>query len=639
MFINLNKFDKGTNTLIDEARLDKAMAKESVNLMLVQDGLWKVRWGTAYFGGAISGETTILGAAEYVTTSAREIIAIGGTGAIYKSTNDGVTFTQVGSITLDPAYQPYFLQNRSKLYITNGNDDIVLYNGTTATQYTSLSAPAWAGTPLAKTGLSGTTHTFYYQVTALNEVGETVGSTEQNIQVSLLREDWDASNYVTLDWNAVSGATRYQIYVSDESGYEVLLDDTADTGYVDKGQSTPNPFIEVPLDNTTGGPVLGPMTLSGNRVWGIASDGAVWFGGTGQFSEFFSAFYGGGYIYLEKGGRETAVAVKHFRTGSGNGIATVFTEDPSGRGSVWQISLETVTVEGVSFVVPIPTKLPLDVGASSALGVVSAKDDIYMASKKGINSLRSKPQLVNILSTDELSVPIRPSYRSLRANLHGSTSAIYFESKVFFSVGRSARNDTTIIYDTERNCWIYYWDIGARQFFEFTDANGKVHLLTVPVSGNQLIEWSEDFGNDLGEAIYTSFISPLVPVNDDRKRFARMREVLFELGRPVGSINVEVLGIEKKKGFSQLASKTINDVESDVDFAGDELFGDYEFSDPENAPTTYSQASVKKLIKLNKLVNHIQFRVWSTVLDTQYSILSIQASGAITSSKAPTNWN
>lgn len=640
VLIAINNFDKMSNTLIDDARLDPAMAKESLNLIQVQDGRWKTRWGTEAYGTGISGESSIDGCGVYVTSAgARELIAIGGTtGAIFKSTDDGANWSQVGSVTLTTGKQAHFVQIRSFLYIGNKTDNIVRYNGTTATQYSSLSAPAWAGTPLARTGLTSGSYTYYYQVTALNEVGETVGSTEESIAVNKTRDEWNSSNYLTLDWDSVSGATRYQVYMSDETGNEVYLDSTTDTGYVDDGTATANPYVEVPSDNTTTAPTLGQMAISINRIWGIADDGAVWFGGTGQFTTYFSPFYGGGYVYLEKGGPETPIAVKHFRTGGGSGVTTVFTSEPSGKGSVWQITLESVTVESVTFIVPIPTKIISNAGANSALGVVNGGDDILMANKNGVFSVRNKPNILNVLSTDELSVPIRPSYRSLAANLHTYTAGIYFQSKFFFSVSRSSQNDTTIIYDTERNGWVYYWDIGAKQFIEYTDANEKVHFLAIPVTGNQLIEWSEDFGSDQGTAIRTSYVSGLIPINKDKRMFARINEVIFELGRPKGTINLEVLGIEKKKGFSQLGTKTVADTISSVNFTDNAKWGNYAWSDPQTVPSTFSQATVKKLIKLRKLVNYIQFRVSSTALGTDYAILSIQATGRITSRKAPTSW-
>jgi len=635
--ITLNEFKAGTNTLIDDARLEPNMAKESINMVLVQDGRWKPRWGTKTYGVAITGESVLDGVGEFIASDGtREVIAVGGTtGKIWKSVNDCASWAQLGSVVFTPGHQTYFLQIKSSFYITNGVDDLVLYNGTTATQYAELDAPEnLAG---ALTGLGAGDYHYFYKVTALNNVGETIASTELDKAVSKKRDDWDSSNYITLSWDAVATATKYQVYISENTGQEVLLASANAVSYVDDGTAVPNPYVETPLAGTTTAPLLEQMCNSGNRIWSIGSNGAVYFGGTGQYTTYFNEFFGGGYIYLEKGGRETPKAVKHFRTGSGVGIATVFTSDPAGRGSVWQISLDAVTVGATSFVVPVPTKVINGIGTVGGLAVSDSENDILTASKIGIHSLKIKPQLYNVISSDELSIPIRPSYQSLVGSLFDTISSYYYKNKHFFSVPRSTRNDTTMIYDTERNCFIWYWDIGAKQFLTHTDSSEVTRLLTVPVSGGALVEWNENFTNDDGEAITTSYQSGLIPVSDDKKSFVKIKNVIFEIGRPKGTITLEVSGLQKKRGFTLLASRTITNNLSSVDIT-DALLDDIWLDDTLTVPVSYSQASSKKLLKVNKVVDKIQFKVSSTSSDTDYTVLLIQANGVLSSTSIPVDW-
>ena len=48
--ISIDSFGGGSNNLVDEARMDSKFAFQSTNMMQVQDGLWKTRWGAGYFG-------------------------------------------------------------------------------------------------------------------------------------------------------------------------------------------------------------------------------------------------------------------------------------------------------------------------------------------------------------------------------------------------------------------------------------------------------------------------------------------------------------------------------------------------------------------------------------------------------------
>src|SRR5690606_17930442 len=116
----------------------------------------------------------------------------------------------------------------------------------------------------------------------------------------------------------------------------------------------------VPLDNTTGAPKFKSMCVSGNRIWGTNDPDnpyMVHFSGTGTFISKFSDFYGGGWINLEKGGREFPRSVIHYQSGQGAGRTTVLASTPEGRGSVWQIQITTATVDDVSFSVPSADKV------------------------------------------------------------------------------------------------------------------------------------------------------------------------------------------------------------------------------------------------------------------------------------------
>ena len=122
----INKFSGGTNTLLSEARIDKSFAKESKNLIQVEDGLWKKRWGTASYGQAVSGESSLLGVAEYMKSDGtRELICIGGTtGKVFKST-DGGSWTEVTGATFTIGHEVRFEQINDVLYMFNNVDNLV----------------------------------------------------------------------------------------------------------------------------------------------------------------------------------------------------------------------------------------------------------------------------------------------------------------------------------------------------------------------------------------------------------------------------------------------------------------------------------------------------------------------------------
>lgn len=639
--IIVDKFDKGTVTLIDEARILTTMAKESLNLIQTQDGLWTQRWGRDYYGVAISGESSIDGCEEYVVDEeTREIIAVGSTtGKVYRSQDDCQTWAQLSGATFTPGHKIFFMQINSILFIANGVDNLVQYNGTSLSTYASLAAPTGVG--LSRTTLTAGSYTMHYQVTALNVVGETVGSTEQSITVNKTRDTWTGTEAINLTWTAVSGATRYQVYWSDESGYEAYIDSITTNSYIDNATMQQNPYVVVPKDNTTTAPKFRQMELSGNRIWGtgdVQNPYRVHFSGVGQFIAFFSEWYGGGWVDLDKGGREMPISIKHYRTPKdGGSAATVLCKNPEGEGTIWQISLESVTVGDTTFTVPIPLKIVGSVGTVSPLGVVKMGNDLIFPNKQGIFTLGTPPQMLNILATSEKSQLIRPSYRGMNQSNVSDICGIYFDAKVFFSCAVGNENDTTFIYDSERRNWNWSWSFGAKQWLKVTDISGKTHLLYVPPTGNRLIEVSESFNTDFGEPIKTSYISGLIPFSKDDTTFAKVKETIVTIGRLKGTILVEILGIEAKRGFSTVASKQVSDASSSIMFV-ESTFGTYRFSHRESAPKTFAQANIKKRIRVGKKLNKIQIHVSSSNAGTEYTILNYQVTGSIIPTALPSQW-
>lgn len=635
----VDEFDGGTVTLIDEARLTTKMAKESTNLIQTQDGLWSQRWGRDYYGVAISGEDSIDGADEYVKdVDTREIIAVGGTtGKIYKST-DGASWTELTGATLTPGLTPYFKQINLIMFITNGTDNMVQYDGTDLSTYAGLSAPS--NVQLTRNTLSSGSYTMFYQITALNEVGESVASTEASIAVNKTRDTWATGDSISITWNAVSGATRYQIYWSDESGYEAYIDSVTTNSYADDATMQQNPYVVVPNDDTTTAPKFRQMELSSNRIWGtgdVSNPYRVHFSGVGQFIAYFSEWYGGGWVDLEKGGRETPISVVHYRNGSGASAATILCSSPEGEGTIWQITLESVTVGDVSFTVPIPVKVVGSIGTVAPKGVVKVGNDIMFPNKQGIFTLSNAPQLLNVLATKEKSQLIRPSYRGMNQSLIQNMCGIYHDAKVIYSCAVGTENDTTFIFDYERRNWTWSWEFGAKQWFKSTDANGRTHLLYVPTTGGRLVEVSENFNTDFGQAIRTSYISGLIPFSKDDTTFAKVKEVVFTVGRLKGTIRAEVLGIEAKRGFSTVGTKEVSDTTSAIMFV-ESIFGQYRFSHRNSAPKTFSQANIKKRIRVGKKINKIQLHISSNTAGVEYNLLNWQVKGKIIPTALPSSW-
>lgn len=664
LLLTIDDTSGGSNSLVDEARMDRKFAVDATNLMQVQDGLWKTRWGTSYYGQDLAANPD--GASEYVKSDGTtELIAVAN-GKAYKST-DGGTWTEITGATFTAGIQCYFLQlggwdtttnvYKSYLYIVNGTDVMVRYNGSTLETYTGITEPANLGASLVASGLTSGTYTYYAQVTALNEIGETVGSTEASITTNKVRDSWvTTTDKVHWYWDSSANATRYQLYLSDQSGFETLLVNTDQTNFVDDGSTEINPYVETPDDNTTTAPKFKSLAISNNRMW--ATNNAndmykVYFSGTGKQIGTFSDFYGGGWINLEKGGREIPVSVKHYQSGTGDGRATVLAKTPDGHGAVWQLQISTATVGDTTFSVPSATKVVGSWGTESLAGVVATNNDIAFPNRKGWFTLGPEKQYYGILRTKEISSNIRPYWRSLLGSGISGIAAYFYDAKIFISVPTATGgNNRIIIYDTERGNWSTDWSIGAKQFLEYTDSSNNTHFLYLPNSGTRLIELSENYLNDLGTAFNQSYISPLLPVSENKTDIMNLRQAIVELGRPRGVVKFQILGVGKDNNFTTLATTTISNFGSNTgigtDALGEQLMGETQANTSGGAgswaiyltdsPSTFSQSTVKKALKKRAKIYALQFKVSSTTADTDFTILSLQAKGKLVPRRLPSAW-
>jgi hypothetical protein len=654
ILLTIDQFNGGSNRIVDDARMQTKFAVESNNQMQVQDGLWKTKWGSVYYGAEYPANPD--GAAEFVKSDGTTESIVIANGTAYKS-QDGGSITAITGASFTAGVLCYFMQISGFLYIANGTDPLTRYDGSTLTQYSAISAPTGLSASRVASGLSSGSFTYYAQITALNDVGESVGSTEASITTNKQRDTWIAgTDKLTWSWVAASGATRYQLYISEQTGDEALLSSTTTTSFTDDGSIAVNPYVVPPLSNTTAAPKFKSMAVSGNRIWATNdSDNryTVYFSGTGQFIGTFSDFYGGGWINLEKGGRENPIVVKHYQSGTGDGRATVLCKTPDGKGAVWQIDISTATVGDTSFSVPSAMKVVGSFGTESINGVVSTNNDIAFPNRKGWFYLGPERNFYGLLRTNEKSSVIRNYWRSLTQSGISGIASYFYDAKIFISVPTGdSGNDRIIVLDTERDNWAIDWTNGAKQFLEYTDTSGTTHFLYIPTSGTRLIELSENVSNDLGTAFNQSYISPLIPVSKKRTDILNLREAILELGRPRGVVKFQVLGIGKNNSFSTIATKTISSFSSNTG-VGSDLAGAVVASSTRSSvsggsgawavylldsPSTFTQATVRAAIKKRAKLYAIQFKVYSTNADTDYTILNIQAKGRLLPSKIPSSW-
>lgn len=714
-YLTLGNFKKGVISLIDKSRLPKDALEQADNIFLVEDGQPTVRPGVGWYstaptyystGTASQSGTTITGtgttftsamvgmtivwgtgetavitsytSATSVSSSTSQTVADGGYvinapidgydyfdyagvihlvcvagGNVYRSTDNGTTWTVCTGATLTANIVTNMNQYNNYLYLTNGSDNIVRYDGTTTlSTYTALATPGAAAA--AETGLgTGASFTYYYKISRVNTVGFSAASVVNTgtVASNLSREQWDATtNYVTLTMPAsIATQTRWDIYVSsDNVDYYYLSSVATDPAtpavytWVDDGTAIAVPSTTAPTASTAQGPLVKELTNVGGRMYGVrdtANRYRIWFTSGSPPLGAFSSAYDGGYLDWQAGGKYIPQHVEDYRDGKGTPLATVWCSSADGQGCILQISLELFTVGDVSVTIPSAYKLPGSRGTPSPGSVVNVLNDFMFYNNQAFYNLGSRAQFLNLLSTDEASANIRPTVKTITTSAESGIASVYFDAKVYFSVPYgSTTNNYTAVYDTERKAWLpTAFTLGFKKFLRYTDTSGTPHLLALKPGDTKLSEISTSIQGDYGVAFTSTLMTGLYPTSKNRFEFQWTEEAEMEFSNPTGEISIELLGLEYSRGFTSQGNATIT---SQLTTTGWDTFlwDTTLWDDTSTAIDTYSESTVKRYFRLGRNLNAVQWRITTSTLDANYVLRTLQTSGTNTQGSKPRTW-
>lgn len=569
-------------------------------------------------------------------------------GRVHRSIDDGATWTQCTAATLTVGTWTNMNQNGNFLYLTNGVDNIVRYDGSTTLQvYTALTTPA---APTAVTTPAGpfTVYTYYYKISAVNAVGFSAASTKVTVTHDTPRSAWDkTTNYATLTFPAYQATqTRYDIYFSEDDLTYYYLDSqsTPNLSYKDDGSAVVVPSTLAPTGNTTQGPKVEELTNVGVRQYGVRDHDnryRISFTGAGNFAGSFSSAYDGGYLDWQPGGKLIPVKVADYRSGKGDNIATIWCDSADGLGGVIQMSLSTLTVGTISITVPSAYVLPGSRGTPAPDSVVNVLNDYYFYNSQALYNLGTRQQTLNILSTDEVSANVRPNVKRIDRTGEPDIASTYFDANIYISVPiGDTINNTTMIYNTEMKAWIpEAFTVGFRKFLRYTDQNRSQHLLALKPGDNRLSEISTAFQGDYGVSYETSLTTGLYKTTNDVFEFQFVEEAEFELAQAQGTVYVELLGIDRPTGFRSIKTVQLSNTSKTTNVGWDTFGWDVmNWDDTSSVPDVVSESSIKRYFTIQVELNAVQWHIYTSGIDSRYTHRTFQTWGTSTQGGHPAPW-
>jgi hypothetical protein len=565
------------------------------------------------------------------------MMVVAGVGKIYRQ-NDGGAFTLIGGVNAyDDEAWAGFVQSKSRIYVFNGVNNLSYIDLTTmaTVEYTSLATPA--APTLAKTGLSAGVFNYYYKVTANNLVGESAASAASSaINVNIPRDEWDTSNYVTVSWSAVAGATSYTLYggtgTEDTNMFEITtLKNLASLSFVDNGSMTFNPFKNSPASNSTQGAVFTWMYVDSRnaQVFGITADNKVYYSapGTGDFS----SLNGGGYTTIDEGGDTQLNYVDGFRTGKGDPVITVSSRGASGKGKLSHIAFETATYGGQTFLYPNVMEANGQSGTYAPRATVKSGDSLYYPTGDTFKATGTSQNIVNILTTTSIAQVIEPDVNKISLGNLSKASGMEYQDKIYFAlpVGSTENNEIWYLDKSRKNAWILRWNVAAKDLWLYEDNSGTSHFCALV--NNKVLEFTRagsQTTSDDGVAFPTRCAFSSLVWDKDGITLGNINNMYVKLLQPKGEIQVNTYGLSKRGASTNTGSDTYSVA---VSYTGYDIWN-YDngnlYDDDPGAIDTFAKSVAVLRVRPKGLLNQLDWEILTESTGCDYILSAVNTRGA-----------
>ena len=639
----------GTVTDYDSRRIVDDALKSSVNMVLEQNGVIRPRPSLKKYGpqplGEILGELFECKVVTGTTTTFYLVAmqVIDGNGYVCYCKGEDSVWTKIATKTYDDEADAHFVQIGDKVIVMNGTDPLSYVDLTnwTITSFNKIDDPTNAPTATA-TGLSGSGFVVYYTVTANSTIGETAASPSVSVAMSTQRSAWDSSTqYVTLSWDAITGATGYNVYMgtsNDGGGSPVMYliqsnIDPAITSFKDDGSWAIDYIRLSPSYNSTAGPKTTRGAVVNGRLWLVGDTDNpyyVWYGGDyGYELDFSNGTHGGGRVAVASGTKEVPVSVMPFRRGQGDSTVVVLTQGSNGSGRRFQLNYSTVSYGEETQVVWTPTEDSGRDGTDSPDAVVVYNNSLFYPSRDGFKTTGTMPSLQNILSTRTISATIQDQVGLLKSSAMSKAVGIAYENRIYWSlpVGSTENNRIWVYYPEQKGAWITSWYLNAKWLSLYNDNEGNTHFLLYCADGNIYELDRANATSDNGTPFVTDMTSGTVQFAKDGRDWARLIQLVFTMLRPKGEINIEVHAMTEdgemvykqslapSEGYRSIGwSQVVNETPR--------LVG---WSDTSTSPEDIPQEYVDEFVEIDEDVQWFTYDVHSSKAGVDYKMSSVVA--------------
>jgi len=560
-------FKRGYMSFVSDSRMPIDALADLTNMSLDQDNMPRPRPSLVLFGEQPLGE--MLGVGTFIKIVAglpekwdisTQVIA--GVGKIHVRKDGGTWVAAGGTNAYDVNATANFCQSANRVYLSNGVDAMSYYDIATGdtVEYSALATPS---APTASpTGLTGTNFTYYYRVTANNNVGESTASIAVTQQVSTTRDSWNsATQDITVSWSAVPGATSYSLYAGTVAGKEQLLTTVTGLTFKDDGKLPLNAFVIAPAGNSTEGPILTHMINKDGQLYGVGdidNPSYLWYdGGAGGGAGDFSPFNGGGNVGINPGGDTVPQSVRSYRTGKGDPAITILSRGVAGTGKMHHLVFSQTSFDNIVINVPNIQEANGQAGTVSADAVVEHDNSLHYPTGQDFRTSGTLANLQNILSNSSTANDIMPDVKRLTLSAMHKSKGLVYENLIYWAlpVASNENNQIWIKDMSRRGIWVMPWIISAK-FMWLSEDNISGDISHCIYDGTNILKFTRSVSTaDNGIPFRTRTAHEGLVWDDSGMSMAAVQEQRFKLLQPVGTIKFNAFGLDEDGSVNNLANE------------------------------------------------------------------------------------
>lgn len=636
--IKQTSFPQAYVSTIDNSRRSLKSLSDLNNCEIVQDSIVRPRPPLVRYGTQPA--NTVIGRATVRYNGTRKLLFmqnVAGVGKIYSQT-DGGTMTLLGGTYDDEAWA-MGVQAKDKAYIFNGVDRLSYVNLATNTifTYTALATPVISS--VTKAGMAGTTVTHYYRVSANNSVGESIASTASSVTSGKDRDAWiENTDYNDITWGAVAGATSYTIYHSSNNidYYELYSVNSTSLTFRDLGTIAVNIFKLAPEGNSTDGPIFRWMYVDSknSQVFGISTDNKFYYSAPGATTASstadFSPFNGGGYVTIDEGSDTYLNFIDGFRTGKGDPVVTVSARGAAGKGKLFHVSFETLTVGDQTIIYPSVIEANGQSGTYAPRATVKERDALWYPTGVDFKSTGTSQNIVNILTTNNVSQVINDvDVQRISLGSLDKAVAVAHLDKIFFAlpVGSTENNEIWYIDLSRKNLWVLRWPIAAKDMWLYEDSTGTTHFCVLV--NNVILEFTRAGGmthEDDGVAWSSRVAFESMVWDESGIILGSIRSQYFKFLFPKGLIQVNATGLTRNGVQQSVGSDTFT-VETTPTGYDIWMYDEHLYDEDPGSIETFGKSVAVLRVKPRGLLAQLDWEVVADTSGTDYLLSTVTTRG------------